>query len=144
EIEVERDLSDEYDIPSERDLRNNLTTTVLFAPDWSIRDLYSFLHSGGYAENAAINDVNQFDARSLGADVQVPFFIFNGAEHSITPTDHAQLYFDFVRAPHKEFVSFPNAGHSAILTQPDAFLHELVTRVRPTAIRNEAGVSTGG
>lgn len=138
EIEVERDLSDEYDIPSERDLRNNLTTTVLFAPDWSILDIYWFLKSGGYAENATISHIDHFDARSLGPDFEVPFFIFNGAEDSITPTDHARRYFDWVRAPHKEFVSFPNAGHSAVLTQPDAFLRELVGRVRSIAIQNEA------
>src|SRR5262249_50306225 len=139
--EVERDLSDEYDIPSERNLRNNLTATVLYAPDWSALDIYWFLKSGGYAENASINEVNHFDARSLGPDFEVPFFIFNGAEDNITPTDHAHLYFDFVHAPHKEFVSFPNAGHSAVLTQPDAFLRELITRVRPIAVQNEAAAT---
>jgi pimeloyl-ACP methyl ester carboxylesterase len=143
EIAVERDLSDDYDIPPERDLRNNLTTTVLFAPDWSLLDIYWFLESGGYAENATINEVNRFDARGLGPDFKVPFFIFNGAEDAITPTDHARRYFDFVRAPHKEFVVFPGAGHSAVLTEPDAFLRELVTRVRPIAIQNEAGASHG-
>jgi pimeloyl-ACP methyl ester carboxylesterase len=143
EIAVERDLSDEYDIPPERDLRNNLTATVLYAPGWSVLDLYWFLNSGGYAENATIDKVNHFDARSLGPDFKVPFFIFNGAEDAVTPTDHARRYFDFVHAPHKEFVSFPNAGHSAVLTMPDAFLHELVTRVRPIAIQNEAGAAHG-
>jgi pimeloyl-ACP methyl ester carboxylesterase len=143
EIEVERDLSDAYDIPSERDLRNNLTATVLYAPDWSVVDLYWFLNSGGYAENATIDEVNYFDARALGPEFKVPFFIFNGAEDNITPTDHSRRYFDFVRAPHKEFVSFPNAGHSAVLTMPDAFLQELVTRVRPIAIQNEKGAIHG-
>ena len=143
EIVVERDLSDEYDIPPERDLRDNLTTTVLFAPDWSVLDLYWFLNSGSYAENASMNEVNRFDARNVGQDFKVPFFIFNGAEDSVTPTDLARHYFDFVRAPHKEFVAFPGAGHSAVLTQPDAFLRELVARVRPVAIQNEAGASGG-
>jgi pimeloyl-ACP methyl ester carboxylesterase len=143
EIAVERNLSDEYDIPPERDLRRNLTTTVAFAPDWSLLDIYWFLHSGDYAEDATINEVNGFDARSLGPDFKVPFFIFNGAEDSITPTDHARRYFDFVRAPHKEFVAFQGQGHSAVLTEPDVFLHELVTRVRPIAIQNETGAYHG-
>jgi len=143
EIAVERNLSDEYDIPPERDLRYNLAPTAAFAPDWSLLDLYWFLKSGDYAEDATINEVNRFDARDLGPDFKVPFFIFNGAEDAITPTDHAKRYFDFVRAPHKEFVVFQGAGHSAVLTQPDAFLHELVTRVRPIAIQNEAGASHG-
>jgi pimeloyl-ACP methyl ester carboxylesterase len=143
DIEIERDLSDEYDIPSERDLRRNLTTTVLFAPDWSLLDIYWFLKSGAYAERAEIDEVNRFDARNLGPDVRVPFFIFNGALDNITPADHAKRYFDFVHAPHKEFVSFAGAGHSAVLTEPETFLRELVSRVRPIAIQNEAGASHG-
>jgi pimeloyl-ACP methyl ester carboxylesterase len=143
EIGLERDLSDQYDIPSERDLRDNLTTTVLFAPGWSAWDIYCFLSSGAYAEREMLAKTNDYDARALGPDFEVPFFIFNGAEDNITPTDHARRYFDFVRAPHKAFVSFPNAGHSAVLTEPDAFLHELVTRVRPIAIANETGASHG-
>ncbi|HWA92548.1 MAG TPA: alpha/beta hydrolase [Rhizomicrobium sp.] len=141
DIEVERDLSDEYDIPPERDLRDNLTTTVLFAPGWSALDLYWFLNSGAYAERATIAQTNTFDARKLGRDYRVPVFIFNGAEDAITPTDLAKRWFDTLRAPHKDFVSFPNAGHSAVLTEPDAFLNELVARVRPVAIENENGAS---
>lgn len=143
EIGLERDLSDRYDIPSERDLRDNLTTTVLFAPGWSAFDLYCFLEAPAYAEDATLARVNLFDARSLGPDVRVPFFVFNGALDSVTPADHARRYFDFVRAPHKEFVVFPGAGHSAVLTEPGAFLRELVARVRPVAIQNEAGASHG-
>jgi pimeloyl-ACP methyl ester carboxylesterase len=143
EIVVQRELSDEYDIPPERDLRDNLTTTVLFQPGWSVLDLYWFLNSGAYAERATLAEVNRFDARTLGPDIAVPFFIFNGAEDSLTPTDDARRYFDFVRAPHKEFVSLPGAGHSAVLTEPDAFLRELVARLRPIAIRNEAGDTHG-
>jgi pimeloyl-ACP methyl ester carboxylesterase len=137
EVEVERDLSDRYDIPSERDLRTNLTTTVLFAPGWSAWELYWFLHSGPYAEDAAGAEVNRFDARKFGRDLKVPIFIFNGTEDNITPVEDARRYFDFVRAPHKEFVSFPGAGHSAVLTQPDAFLRALVSRVRPIAVAND-------
>jgi pimeloyl-ACP methyl ester carboxylesterase len=143
EIAVERDLSDKYDIPPERDLRSNLTATVLFAPGWSVWDLYAFLEAPAHAEDETILAVNHFDARNLGADFRVPFFIFNGAMDSVTPADHAKRYFDFVHAPYKEFVVFPKAGHSAVLTEPDAFLHELVARVRPIAIRNEAGATHG-
>ena len=139
EIAVERELSDKYDIASERDMRANLTSTVAFAPGWSLLDIYWFLNSGGYAGRAEMAEVNRFDARGLGPDFRVPFFIFNGAEDNITPIEHARRYFDFVRAPHKEFVSIPNTGHSAVLTAPDEFLRELVARVRPIAIANENG-----
>ena len=116
---------------------------MLYAPDYSLHDIYSLLQGSKFAGTALYPEVLRYDARTLGPKFDVPFFIFNGAEDSVTPIDHARRYFDFVRAPHKEFVSFPNAGHSAVLTMPDAFLHELVARVRPIAIENETGALHG-
>lgn len=139
EIVVERDLSDQYDIPSERDLRSNLTPVVAFAPGWSLFDIYWMLHSYPYAERETLAEVNRFDAYKLGTDFKVPFFIFNGALDAITPTDLAWYYFRAVSAPRKAFVSIPDTGHSAVLTAPGAFLKELVARVRPVAIENEKG-----
>lgn len=143
EEEIERDWSDRADIASERDLRSHMTPLVLFAPDWSPWEIYGFLHAADYAEAATYEADKTYDARDLGPDFKVPFFIFNGAKDNITPADLARHYFDFVHAPHKEFVVFPDAGHSAVLTEPDAFLRELVARVRPIAIRNEQGAPHG-
>jgi proline iminopeptidase len=56
----------------------------------------------------------------------------------ITPTDLARRYFGTIRAPEKQFVVLDGAGHDAVLTEPGVFLHELVARVRPAAVRAEA------
>jgi pimeloyl-ACP methyl ester carboxylesterase len=64
----------------------------------------------------------------------LPFFIFNGEDDNITPTDQAKKYFDAIEAPHKEFVALKGGGHSSVLTMPDVFLRELVKRVRPVAL----------
>lgn len=136
-IEIERKWSQRYDIPSERDLFSNMTPVAVFAPGWSLLDLYGMLHAPDYAEKALYKSTADYDARKLGPDFRVPFFIVNGALDNITPTDLARNYFGFVHAPHKEFIVVPDAGHSAVLTRPDAFLHILLTRVRPIAIQYE-------
>jgi len=142
-IEVERDWSERYDIPDERDLYSNMTPVVAFAPGWSLWDIYAMLHAPEYAEAETFDADADYDVRKLGLKFDLPVFIIEGAEDNITPARLAKDYFDTVQAPHKEFVAIPNAGHSAVLTQPDAFLRILLTRVRPIAIQNENGESHG-
>ena len=72
-----------------------------------------------------------YDARQLGPRFEVPFFLFQGETDVITLTSLAEEYFGEVRAPTKELALIQDAGHFAAFTQPERFLAELVTRVRP-------------
>jgi len=87
-----------------------------------------------FVGNALYAEVLRYDARTLGPRFDVPFFIFNGDKDLVTPIDLAQQYFEAIEAPQKAFVVLDGGGHSAMLTMPDRFLNELVTRVRPLAV----------
>jgi pimeloyl-ACP methyl ester carboxylesterase len=137
QIQAQRDWSGRYDIPSERDLYKNMTPVVLFAPGWSLWDIYEFLQASNYANAETFDANNSYDARKLGTKIDVPFFIFNGEFDNITPTFLARKYFDGIAAPTKAFAVLKGAGHSAVVTEPGAFLHELVTRVRPVAVQSQ-------
>jgi len=132
---TERDWSERADIPAERDLFANMTPLVLFAPHWSLRDVYEYLQASQYAEAATFAADASYDARDLGPKFALPFFIINGRLDHVTPTALARTYFDGVKAPQKTFVVLNGAGHSAVITEPDAFLHALVTYVRPVAMK---------
>lgn len=132
---VERDWSEKYDIPAERDLRDHMTPVVLFAPDYSPLDIWDMLQAGAVAGAANYKEHLHYDASKYGLTFQMPVFVFNGESDTITPTSLARSWFDRVQAPHKEFVVLKDGGHSAILTEPDVFLHELVTRVRPLVMK---------
>ena len=139
QLMIERELSASVDSPAERDILRNMIPIALVAPEWSLWDLYQSLNAGNYAEDATFAADASYDARKLGTDIRVPFFILNGADDQITPTDLARGSFDVVRAPVKQFVVLDGFGHSAVLLEPDVFLHELVTRVRPVALRAGGG-----
>jgi pimeloyl-ACP methyl ester carboxylesterase len=132
---VERTMSERTDIPAERDILRDLIPVALVAPGWSLWDIYRSLQASDYAEDATFDADASYDARTFGTDLRLPFFIINGELDHVTPTDLARRYFDKVHAPVKQFVVLNGAGHSAVLTEPDVFLHELVTRVRPSAMR---------
>ena len=78
-------------------------------------------------------ELKAYDARRLGTRFEVPFFLFQGETDVITLTTLAEEYFDEVEAPTKGLALIDDAGHFAAFTQPDRFLAELRTRVRPLA-----------
>jgi pimeloyl-ACP methyl ester carboxylesterase len=143
QLMVERSLSDRHDIDSERNLLRNMVPIALVAPGWSLWDIYRSLQASKYAEDATFGADASYDARRLGVDYALPFFIINGSEDHITPTDLAQRYFETVRAPEKQFVVLPGVGHNAVLTEPDVFLGEFVRRVRPAAVLAENAQEKG-
>lgn len=138
QMRVERAMSERTDIPAERDVLRDLIPVALVAPDWSLWDIYWSLQASDYAEDATFDADASYDARKFATELRLPFFVINGALDHVTPTDLAKAYFDVVHAPEKQFVVLNGVGHSAVLTEPDVFLHELVTRVRPAAIRSES------
>lgn len=133
---VERDVSEGYDTEAERNLRSKMTPIVLFAPDFTLRDIYTMELYGNFASNAMYKELITYDANKLGPDFAVPMFVFNGELDAITPAILAERWFATIRAPKKAFVIMKGGGHSVLLTMSDAFLHELVTRVRPLAVEH--------
>jgi pimeloyl-ACP methyl ester carboxylesterase len=133
---VERGVSERYDTEAERNLEETLRPVVLFAPDYSLHDIYSLLQGTKFAADALYEEILRYDARTLGLKFDVPFFVFNGDLDLVTPINLAQRYFDTVEAPQKAFVTLEGGGHSAMLTMSDQFLKELVTRVRPLALEH--------
>jgi pimeloyl-ACP methyl ester carboxylesterase len=72
------------------------------------------------------------DARKLGLDISIPFFVIQGREDHIAPFDVAQAYLAEVRAPKKAFIPIAG-GHYACFTNPTQFVEALRRHVRPLA-----------
>ena len=134
DLEVQRHWSEHYDIPAERDLRAHFTPMVAFAPDFSLRDIYDLLYASEWTAQELFADEAEFDARVCCTSFQVPVFVFNGDHDTITPTELVQPWFDMLQAPSKGLVIMEDAGHSAVLAEPEVFLDLLLRDVRPVAV----------
>jgi pimeloyl-ACP methyl ester carboxylesterase len=80
------------------------------------------------------DQVNALDIPSFGIDFAIPFFVFQGAEDTVTPLAPVREYITAITAPRKELVLIPDAGHSAIFTRSDQFLKLLLGLVRPLTV----------
>lgn len=121
---------DKYECESDR----NAGASAFTAPNYSLWDIYNLIRGFAQVPTFAIyHEMLSADLTSLGPDFKIPIFIFQGSEDERAPAPLAQQYFDTIQAPHKEFVLLQGAGHFAVWSLPDRFLHELETRVRPLA-----------
>ena len=71
-------------------------------------------------------------------NIHTAYFVIQGQEDVITPTQAATDYFKCIKAPKKELILIPNAGHFAFMTASGQFLKTLTIKVRPVAIARGA------
>jgi pimeloyl-ACP methyl ester carboxylesterase len=115
--------------------RKLLFPLVISSPIYTLRDIYTLLVGFQQSTTAMLDEMLAFDARRLGPEFDVPFFLFQGENDVITITSLALEYFDEVAAPQKARELILNAGHFAAFTKPEQFLSALLTHVHPLANR---------
>ncbi len=70
--------------------------------------------------------------------IHTAYFVIQGQDDIISPTQAAVDYFKCIKAPKKELMLIPNAGHFAFMTASDKFLEALTSKVRPIALARGA------
>jgi pimeloyl-ACP methyl ester carboxylesterase len=114
-----------------RSIMRLLLGSMWFSPRHSLADLRHLTAGMSFTADRLFPEFLSFDARALGLDLEVPFFVFQGARDIHTPTHLALAYFDEVRAPLKVCKLIEEAGHFAAFLQPERFLDHLLAEVRP-------------
>jgi pimeloyl-ACP methyl ester carboxylesterase len=113
--------------------RRLLFPLALTSPIYTLRELVTLFQGFQWSTAQMLEELKAYDARRLGPRFEVPFFLFQGATDVVTLTSLAEQYFGEVEAPTKGLALLPDAGHFAAFTQPERFLTELRTQVRPLA-----------
>ena len=107
---------------------------VLTAPTYSLREVYHAFTDVLFLPQLLYEELLAFDAQRLFTTFAVPCFIFQGDSDVFSPPALAQQYIATVAAPTKGLVLLKGGGHLALLLQPEQFLQELLTHVRPLVI----------
>jgi pimeloyl-ACP methyl ester carboxylesterase len=107
---------------------------VLFSPSYSLKDILDFIAGSMFCISKLYAQWMAFDARRLGTSFQTPIFIIEGENDVMTPSELAREWVSTISAPQKAFVPIKGASHLAFVTAADAYLAELVDRVRPLAL----------
>jgi pimeloyl-ACP methyl ester carboxylesterase len=101
------------------------------APDFTADEVPSMQQGAAFSRKELLGELNAIDLPSLGITFDVPIFFFQGSHDQQTPIELAEQYLDSIVAPHKELVRFEGCHHFVVMNRPEAFLRELLARVRP-------------
>ena len=107
---------------------------ALVSPGNSVQDINDSGAGQVLSAERLVPQTKSIGPKELGLDFHVPIFVFQGAQDFTSPTELAREFVTRIRAPRKEFVEINGAGHFAVFMRSDAFLSELVKRVRPLAV----------
>jgi pimeloyl-ACP methyl ester carboxylesterase len=94
-------------------------------------DDFSFVHFLGMKMSGPMESV---DLPALGTDFAIPIFFVQGQEDINALPELAKAYLDTIKAPRKQFISVPGAGHEDSVESLRVTLELLRTQVRPNAI----------
>jgi pimeloyl-ACP methyl ester carboxylesterase len=70
--------------------------------------------------------LQEVDFRTDVPALEVPVYILDGAHELASRRDLALEWFEALSAPHKDWITYEDAGHSAVFEEADAF-HRLMT-----------------
>jgi pimeloyl-ACP methyl ester carboxylesterase len=101
----------------------------LTAPGVTMRDINDEFDGEGFSGEKLVPHLKDIDPAIFRASFAEPIYVVQGAEDLTAPPSLARMLVRNIRAPRKEFVAIPNAGHFALFTRPDAFLDALVAHV---------------
>ena len=78
------------------------------------------------------------DLPHTACGIHTAYFVIQGEDDVVAPTQAAVDYFKCIKAPKKELILIPNTGHFAFMTASDKFLQALTSKVRYVAIARGA------
>jgi pimeloyl-ACP methyl ester carboxylesterase len=104
-----------------------------FAPGYSLRDVHDWLDGQQLTAERLVPLTAGLTIEDLGGRFELPVFVIQGTEDFTTPTILAREFVETIEAPRKE-LALIDGGHFAVFMEPEAFLQELVQRVRPLAL----------
>jgi pimeloyl-ACP methyl ester carboxylesterase len=118
--------------PGQMSFWQGVTLALFESPDGPL-DMRDFIRGLLQSDDFFREQQETVDLAATATEFEVPFFVFQGAVDQITPVEPVREYVQRLKAPRKELVLIPDAGHNAMVTRSDEFLKLLVDRVRPLA-----------
>ena len=107
---------------------------ILYSPEYSPKDVLDLVRGAIFCLSKLYSQWMSFNAHRLGTHFNTALFIIQGENDVMTPTELARDWLATIEAPHKSFSAISGGGHMVMVTAADAYLHELIQRVRPLAM----------
>lgn len=94
---------------------------ILTSSELSLKDKIGVIKGYKLVLSESWPSVCDYDFRSMGLDLAMPYYIFQGRHDQNTPASLVDSFFQNVRAPKKELIWFENCAHGVAAEDPVRF-----------------------
>ncbi len=94
---------------------------VLDAKEYTLGDKLNYMRGNMFSLTSLWSNVINNNLFNDIDSMQVPVYIFQGLYDYQTPHIVAKEFFDYLKAPEKQFYTFSNSAHSPLYENPDKF-----------------------
>ena len=116
-----------------RGLLPQLLSSVLLAPEYSLRDKLHFFSGVRETFPRVYPQLAGLELETQVPRLEVPVWFLLGREDFVTPSELAVRYLAMLEAPRKTLLWFEHSGHSPPFEEPDRFNTLLTEQVRSIA-----------
>ena len=113
-----RNLQGKYHLAATFD--KSMIKMFMNSPIMGIKDIFPFMASM-MVNMQVMKELMSFDLRSKGVEYQVPVYYVLGENDQQTPIELSTTYFNEIIAPDKKLYLIKNAGHAAMIDNPDDY-----------------------
>ena len=113
-----RNLQGKYHLAATFD--KNMIKIFMNSPVMGIKDIFPFITSM-IVNMQVMKELMSFDLKDKGAEYHVPVYYVLGENDQQTPVELSMTYFDEIIAPNKKLYLIKNAGHAAMIDNPDDY-----------------------
>ena len=113
-----RNLQGKYHLAATFD--KSMIRMFMNSPIMGIKDIFPFIASM-MVNMQVMKELMSFDLRGKGVEYQVPVYYVLGENDQQTPIELSMTYFNEIIAPDKKLYLIKNAGHAAMIDNPDDY-----------------------
>ena len=113
-----RNLQGKYHLAATFD--KSMIKMFMNSPIMGIKDIFPFIASM-MVNMQVMKELMSFDLRGKGVEYQVPVYYVLGENDQQTPIELSMTYFNEIIAPDKKLYLIKNAGHAAMIDNPDDY-----------------------
>ena len=113
-----RNLQGKYHLAATFD--KSMIKMFMNSPIMGIADIFPFIASM-MVNMQVMKELMSFDLRSKGVEYHVPVYYVLGENDQQTPIELSMTYFNEITAPDKKLYLIKNAGHAAMIDNPDDY-----------------------
>ena len=113
-----RNLQGKYHLAATFD--KSMIRMFMNSPIMGIKDIFPFIASM-MVNMQVMKELMSFDLRNKGVEYHVPVYYVLGENDQQTPVELSKAYFNEITAPDKKLYLIKNAGHAAMIDNPDDY-----------------------